>query len=76
MIQHTSRFSAPLVFYLNSGGRLKADDNDLEAVTTVLNGFVRNTYPDSNFVDSFPLLHHSGLLLGGRLKPLVSTNLR
>ncbi|KAL0575803.1 hypothetical protein V5O48_006157 [Marasmius crinis-equi] len=54
--RHSRRFAASLVFHLSYGGRLKDDDNDLEAVTRILHDFVREAFPGAHIVDSFPWL--------------------
>ncbi|KAF9262833.1 cytochrome P450 [Marasmius fiardii PR-910] len=54
--RNSRRFAASLVFHLSYGGNLTDDDEDLDAVTEVLAGFVRDTYPGSHLVDSFPIL--------------------
>ncbi|KAJ7734759.1 cytochrome P450 [Mycena maculata] len=55
---HCRRFSASLVFTLSYGERLDDDGKDLAAVTTVLEGFIRDTYPGAHLVDTFPLLDY------------------
>jgi hypothetical protein len=54
--RHCKRFSASLVFHLNYGNRLADDDKDLQAVLQVLENFVRDTYPGSHLIDTFPSL--------------------
>ncbi|CAK5271330.1 unnamed protein product [Mycena citricolor] len=54
--KHCGRFAASLVFTLSYGERLKSDGKDLDAVQSVLRGFVKDTYPGSHLVDTFPVL--------------------
>lgn len=55
---HCRRFSASLVFALSYGKRLDDDGKDLAAVTTVLENFIRDTYPGAHLVDTFPILDY------------------
>ncbi|KAI0079803.1 cytochrome P450 [Panus rudis PR-1116 ss-1] len=56
IVRNCKRFAASLVFNLSYGRRLGDDDKDLQAVEDILENFIRNTYPGSHLVDSFPIL--------------------
>ncbi|KAJ6498361.1 cytochrome P450 [Mycena vitilis] len=53
---HAQRFAASLVFTLSYGQRLNDDGQDLAAVQSILDNFVRDTYPGAHLVDTFPIL--------------------
>lgn len=55
---HCRRFSASLGFTLSYGERLNDDGKDLASITTLVDNFVRGTYPGVHLVDTFPILDY------------------
>ncbi|KAF8531834.1 cytochrome P450 [Gautieria morchelliformis] len=54
--RNCKRFSASLVFQLSYGRRLGDDDADLNGVISILENVLRETYPGTHLVDTFPIL--------------------
>ena len=55
-IRHCKRFAASLVFHLSYGKRLADDDQDLNAVLSIMHNFAKDTSPGAHLVDMFPVL--------------------
>ncbi|KAJ7277947.1 cytochrome P450 [Mycena rebaudengoi] len=55
-LHHCCRFAASLGFTLSYGERLNDDGKDLASITTLVDNFVRGTYPGAHLVDTFPIL--------------------
>ncbi|KZT30010.1 cytochrome P450 [Neolentinus lepideus HHB14362 ss-1] len=53
---HSKRYAAATVFRLSYGKSLSDDDEDLKTVLIILDGFIRDCYPGSHLVDTFPIL--------------------
>jgi len=47
-----------MVFYLAYGRRLRSHDDDLNSILRILDGFIKDTYPGSHLVDTFPVLDY------------------
>ncbi|EPQ52934.1 cytochrome P450, partial [Gloeophyllum trabeum ATCC 11539] len=53
---NSKRYAAATVFRLSYGKRLSDDDQDLNAVLTILDNFIQDCYPGSHLVDALPML--------------------